>query len=168
MLYNAIGGFATEELLPVHLDVGTNNEEFINDPFYFGIKELRSSFSINQYNDLLDEFMTATTKVFGKTTLVQFEDFGNSNAFRLLSRYREKFTMFNDDIQGTAAVTMAGIYASLQGKRGFNRLQDHKFLMVGAGSAALGIADIISSGLVEESKGILSLADARQRILLID
>ena len=151
------------------IDVGTNNEELLDadNVAYFGIKEKRSVFK-NDYDVLLDEFMESVTNVYGKNTLIQFEDFGNANAFRLLRKYQDQYTTFNDDIQGTAAVTMAGIYASLKGQNGLNQLRDHKFLMIGAGSAGIGIADIISTAIIKESGGKLTMDEARKYIHLVD
>ena len=165
-LYTAIGGIKPSELLPIMLDVGTNNERLLNDPFYFGVKEKRDTFT--KYDELLDEFMIAVESVFGTNTLVQFEDFGNGNAFRLLTKYQDSYCTFNDDIQGTAAVTMAGIYASLKGKNGLNRLQEHKFLIIGAGSAGIGIANIISTAIMKESDGQMTRENARKFVSLVD
>ena len=166
-LYTAIGGIKPSQLLPISIDAGTNNEKFLNDKFYFGIKEKRDTFK-DKYDKLLDEFMNAVVNVYGETTLIQFEDFGNSNAFRLLQKYQNQYTTFNDDIQGTAAVTMAGIYASLKGKNGINKLIDHKFLMIGAGSAGIGIADIIAEAIIKESNGKITMQQARKYIYLLD
>ena len=166
-LYTAIGGIKPNQLLPISIDVGTWNDKLLNDPFYFGIKKKRSQFK-DKYDIFIDEFMESIVNVFGKTTLIQFEDFGNSNAFRLLNKYQNKYTMFNDDIQGTAAITLAGIYSSLKGKYGINKLINHKFLMIGAGSAGIGIADIITTAIIKESNYKISIDKAREYIWLID
>eukprot|EP01084_Bolivina_argentea_P035464 65780_1 len=169
-LYTAIGGINPHSLLPIMIDVGTNTKRLLDDEFYFGIKKKRSNFA-DKYDKLLDEFMNAVIQIYGRNTLIQFEDFGNKNAFRLLRKYQNKYTMFNDDIQGTAAVTMAGIYASLRGTNNgtISKLINHRFLIYGAGSAGIGIADIISEALIYENPNIINtMQQARKYIWLID
>lgn len=159
-LYTACAGLHPSLSLPVTLDVGTENEDLLNDPLYIGLKQRRLRGAA--YDDFVEEFMVAVAEVFPRT-LVQFEDFGNLNAFRLLERYRERLCAFNDDIQGTAAMTLAGLYSASRLKGG--QVRDQKILIVGAGEAGLGIATLITAALVEEG---LAPAEARQCLWLVD
>ncbi len=159
-LYTACGGVPPWQTLPVMFDVGTNNETLLSDPLYLGTGKRRLDGA--EFDALLEEFVTAAQEVFPKA-LIQFEDFANHNAFRILQKYRDRVSCFNDDIQGTAAVTLAGIYSSLRITK--RKLADEKILFHGAGEAAIGIADLIVSALVAEG---VSKKDAIEKCWFVD
>ncbi|RWR97985.1 NADP-dependent malic enzyme isoform X2 [Cinnamomum micranthum f. kanehirae] len=159
-LYTALGGVRPSACLPITIDVGTNNEKLLKDEFYIGLRQKRATGQ--EYADLLHEFMCAVKQSYGEKVLVQFEDFANHNAFELLAKYRNTHLVFNDDIQGTASVVLAGLAAALNLVGG--TLAEHTFLFLGAGEAGTGIAELIA---LEMSKQFHSKS-ARKKIWLVD
>jgi malate dehydrogenase (oxaloacetate-decarboxylating)(NADP+) len=159
-LYTACAGVHPYYTLPITLDVGTDNAALLDGEFYIGIREKRARGKV--YDDFIDEFVTAVKAVFPKA-LLQWEDFGNTNAFRLLQQNRTKLPSFNDDIQGTAAVALAGVIAGLRLTGG--KLSEQKLLFLGAGEAGTGIADLYVAAARAEG---LSEAEARRRCWFVD
>lgn len=159
-LYTACAGVPPSQTLPITLDVGTNNEELLRDPLYFGLNHHR--LRGREYDELVDELVTAVTNRFPHV-LLQFEDFATNNAFKLLNKYRHQICAMNDDIQGTAGVTLAGLYAAMRLTGG--QLKEQRLLFLGAGEAAVGIADLVVSAMMEEG---LTETEARQRCWFVD
>jgi malate dehydrogenase (oxaloacetate-decarboxylating)(NADP+) len=142
-LYVACGGVHPARCLPITLDVGTDTESIRNDPCYLGLRQPRIAGAA--YDELIEELVGAAQEVF-PGVLFQFEDFATPNAFRLLARYRHRLCAFNDDIQGTGAMALAGLYAAQRLTR--RRLTEERVLFFGAGSANIGIAQLLVAALV--------------------
>ncbi|MCX2982582.1 NAD-dependent malic enzyme [Halieaceae bacterium IMCC14734] len=153
-LYTGCAGIAPEHCLPVTLDVGTNNESLLGDELYNGLEQRRERGA--SYDDLVAEFMDAAQQQF-PGVLIQLEDFGNRNAFRLLKHYRDLACVFDDDIQGTGAVALAGLKAAMRISKG--KLEHQRLLFYGAGQAGIGIGRSVVAALV--AMGI-SESEARQ------
>ena len=159
-LYTACAGIDPKHCMPVQIDVGTDNESLLEDSLYLGVQSKR--IRGDAYFELVDEFITAVQDAFPRA-LIQFEDFLTPNAYELLNRYRDRVLCFNDDIQGTAAVALAGVYAA-------NRITgadftDQRIMFLGAGSAATGIADLMTQALIR--KGV-SESQARKALWFVD
>ncbi len=159
-LYTACAGVDPARCLPIMLDVGTDNEELLRDPLYTGLVRRRVRGA--EYDAVVEELVVAVSESF-PNAILQFEDFATDNAIGLLARYRDRLASFNDDIQGTAAVTLAGLWAA--GRITGRSLADQRLLFLGAGSAATGIADLIVAALVRDG---LSVEDARRRCWFVD
>ena len=159
-LYTACAGVPPQYSLPVLIDCGTNNEALLRDPLYLGLRQTRPP--IAQLDEFVEEFITAVEQEF-PDCCVQFEDWAGADAIRLLARYRDRICCFNDDIQGTAAVALAGILGALRITGG--KLSEQTFLFLGAGSAAVGIAGMLTERLTLEG---IAADDARARLWLFD
>lgn len=159
-LYTACAGVPPQYCLPVILDVGTNNQALLDDPLYLGLRQNRIGGA--DYDAFVDEFVEAVQVLFPKCC-IQWEDFANVHAVPILARYREKICTYNDDIQGTAAVALAGVLGALRISK--QKLVDQRFLFLGGGSAATGIAELISQAMAAEG---LDIDAARQRNALFD
>ncbi|WP_368571160.1 NAD-dependent malic enzyme [Acinetobacter haemolyticus] len=159
-LYTACGGISPAYTLPITIDVGTNNQALLNDPIYMGLKSPR--IAGEEYYQFVEKIISAIRKRW-PNVLIQFEDFAQHNAMPLLNQYRDRICCFNDDIQGTAAVTVATLIAAsrAQGKQ----LKDQTITFVGAGSAGCGIAEHIVRQMIDEG---LSDHEARSRIFMVD
>lgn len=159
-LYTAVGGISPAYTLPVMLDVGTNNQTLLDDPMYMGRRHKR--ISQEQYDEFLDLFINAVKRRW-PNVMLQFEDFAQPNAMPLLQRYRNQICSFNDDIQGTASVTVGSLLAACRVKG--EALSSQKVVFVGAGSAGCGIAEQIIAQMVSEG---ISEAQARSQIFMVD
>src|SRR5580658_3576293 len=159
-LYTACAGVPPKYLLPMYLDAGTNNEQYLHDPLYLGLRKTRPS--TEELYSFVDEFVEAVQEVFPKCC-IHFEDWTGTDAVHLLQRYRDKYCVYNDDVQGTAGITLAGMInaAKLKG----TKLKDEKYLFLGAGSAGIGLANLLCSALVAQS---LTLKEAQSRVYMFD
>ena len=159
-LYTACAGVPPQYLLPMYLDAGTNNEQYLHDPLYLGMRKARPS--TEELYSFVDEFVEAVQEVFPKCC-IHFEDWTGSDAIHLLQRYRDKYCVYNDDVQGTAGITLTGMInaAKLKG----TKLKDEKYLFLGAGSAGIGLANLLCSTLVGQG---LSLKEAQSRVYMFD
>ena len=160
-LYTACAGIAPEKTLPVTIDVGTNNADYLADPLYMGLRHERVQGEA--YDELVDEFMQAVRRRW-PNVLVQFEDFGNANAFRVLDRWKDNALCFNDDIQGTACVAVTGFFSAMRVLGA--KLADQRVLFLGAGEAATGIANLIAQAISDETGE--TIEEARKRCFLYD
>jgi malate dehydrogenase (oxaloacetate-decarboxylating)(NADP+) len=159
-LYTAAAGVPPQGLLPMYLDAGTNNETYLNDPLYVGLRQHRPS--SDELYGFVDEFVAAVQEVF-PNCCIHFEDWTGVDAIALLARYRDKISCYNDDIQGTAGVTLAGLINALKITGG--QLKDQRILFLGSGSAAIGLADLIVSALGQQG---IAPEKARQQIRMFD
>jgi malate dehydrogenase (oxaloacetate-decarboxylating) len=159
-LYTAGGGLSPFHTMPVCLDVGTDNEKLLNDPNYLGVH--RKRLTGDAYFDMLDKFVDSVQRRWPKA-VIQWEDFAKDVAFRVLERYKERVPCFNDDIQGTGAVVLAGLLSAC--KKLGQRLSDQRIVIVGAGAGGVGVAKAIQDGLVHEG---LSREQARRQMFVMD
>jgi malate dehydrogenase (oxaloacetate-decarboxylating)(NADP+) len=159
-LYTACAGVPPRYCLPIVLDVGTNNQKLLDDPFYLGLRQPRVRG--DEYTAFVDEFVSAVQVLYPKCC-IQWEDFANFNAVPILARYRDRICTFNDDIQGTAGIALAGMYSALRITGG--KLTDQRFLFLGGGSAGTGIAELISQAMTMEG---MDMGEARSRNALFD
>ncbi len=159
-LYTACAGVPPQYCLPVVLDVGTNNPVLHDDPLYLGLRHNRVRGE--EYMAFIDEFVVAVQQLYPKCC-IQWEDFANINAVPILARYRDKICTYNDDIQGTAGIALAGIFAALRITK--QKITDQRFLFLGGGSAGTGIAELISEAMAMEG---MDIAEARKRNALFD
>ncbi|KAL7320734.1 hypothetical protein PS15m_000593 [Mucor circinelloides] len=164
-LYVAAGGIRPRAVLPVVLDVGTNNQDLLNDPLYLGMSHPR--LEGEEYYSFIDEWVTAITSRW-PDTLIQFEDFKYPHAYNLLAKYRNRITCFNDDIQSTSSITLAGILASLK-SRGMSQedLSNERIICVGAGSAGVGVCEGIIDCMVAQGR-VKSREEAYSKIYMLD
>jgi malate dehydrogenase (oxaloacetate-decarboxylating)(NADP+) len=159
-LYTAAAGVPPRGLLPMFLDAGTNNEQYLQDPLYLGLREKRPP--TEDLFSFVDEFMEAVQEVF-PGCCVHFEDWTGADAVHLLQRYRDKYCVYNDDVQGTAGITLAGMINACKLKG--TRLADERYLFLGAGSAGVGLANLLCSALVEQG---LTLEQAQANVHMFD
>lgn len=159
-LYTACAAVPPQYLLPMHIDCGTNNQALLNAPLYLGLRHPRVSTA--ELDEFVEEFVTAVQEVF-PGCCIHFEDWAGVDAMRLHARYRDRVCCYNDDIQGTAGVVLAGLLSALRVKG--EPLADQRIVFLGAGSAAVGVADLITSAMMLEG---LTSVQARSRIALFN
>ena len=159
-LYTACAGVPPQYLLPMYLDAGTNNEQYLHDPLYLGMRKTRPA-TADLYS-FVDEFVEAVQEVFPKCC-IHFEDWTGADAVHLLQRYRDKYCVYNDDVQGTAGITLAGMINAAKIKS--TKLKDEKYLFLGAGSAGIGLASLLCSALVPQG---MNLKEAQSRVHMFD
>jgi malate dehydrogenase (oxaloacetate-decarboxylating)(NADP+) len=159
-LYTACAGVPPQYLLPMYLDAGTNNEQYLNDPLYLGLRKTRPP-TADLYS-FVDEFVEAVQEVFPKCC-IHFEDWTGADAVHLLQRYRDKYCVYNDDVQGTAGITLTGMINAAKVKG--TKLKDEKYLFLGAGSAGIGLANLLCSALVAQG---MNLKEAQSRVYMFD
>jgi malate dehydrogenase (oxaloacetate-decarboxylating)(NADP+) len=159
-LYTAAAGVPPQYLLPMYLDAGTNNEQYLHDPLYLGLRNTRPPTA--ELFSFVDEFVEAVQEVFPKCC-IHFEDWTGVDAVHLLQRYRDKYCVYNDDVQGTAGITLAGMINATKLKG--TKLKDEKYLFLGAGSAGIGLADLLCSALVAQG---MTLKEAQSRVHMFD
>jgi len=159
-LYTAAAAVPPQYLLPLYLDAGTNNEQLLHDPMYLGLRQARPK--QNELYEFVDEFVEAVQELFPKCC-IHFEDWTGVDAINLLKRYRDKVSCYNDDIQGTAAITLTGLFNAMKIKK--EKLSQQRILFLGAGSAGIGIANLIVSVMMQEG---LSQKEAEEKIALFD
>jgi malate dehydrogenase (oxaloacetate-decarboxylating)(NADP+) len=159
-LYTACAGVPPQYLLPMYLDAGTNNEQYLHDPLYLGMRKTRPP--TDELFSFVDEFVEAVQEVFPKCC-IHFEDWTGVDAIHLLERYRDKYSVYNDDVQGTAGITLAGMINAVKLKG--TKLKDEKYLFLGAGSAGIGLANLLCSALVAQG---MSLKEAQSRVYMFD
>ncbi|KAJ3271008.1 hypothetical protein HDV01_007158 [Terramyces sp. JEL0728] len=160
-LYTVCAGISHYHTLPIVIDFGTNNKELLDNPLYLGLRQSRVD--VETQTKFMDEFMQAITKKFPKL-IVQFEDFATDNAFKWLARYQEEYSCFNDDIQGTGAVVLSGIQKALQLAK--VKPEESRVVFMGAGSAGVGVAKMISEWIERNSD--LTEEEAKKLIYLVD
>jgi malate dehydrogenase (oxaloacetate-decarboxylating)(NADP+) len=159
-LYTACAGVPPQYLLPMYLDAGTNNEHYLHDPLYLGMRKTRPS--TEELYSFVDEFVQAVQEVFPKCC-IHFEDWTGVDAVHLLQRYRDRYCVYNDDVQGTAGIVLAGMINAAKIKG--TKLKDEKFLFLGAGSAGIGLAGLLCSAMLQEG---LRLEQAQSRVYMFD
>src|SRR5262245_21092601 len=159
-LYTACAGVPPQYLLPMYLDAGTNNQQYLHDPLYLGMRKARPA--TDELFSFVDEFVDAVQDVFPKCC-IHFEDWTGVDAVHLLQRYGSKYCVYNDDVQGTAGIVLAGMINAAKIKS--TKLSDERYLFLGAGSAGIGLANLLCSAMVEEG---LTLWQAQSRVYLFD